>query len=288
MRFHRTDRQKSVTDKRREVLFHSPMTPLSEDDARFAREQLAGGCDTMARLLGSLRDSKGRVAEDVHAIRKLGKSLRGGFSLFRLGKSSARDIQAIGRLLSGSRDAVSRLNTWHKLAWNDDAPATAAIVGLLDQQVHTAARRPPPEAIAWCLERVTAARKNLDDLPLEDLPALLDLGLEKLTRQVGKRCRNLDHRGEEDFHDARKALKAYLGALGFLPGGYVTPDPDMLELPELLGDENDLATLSDWLDENGFTADLVPALWDRLTKSRQHLRKNAIRDAAHLVSREAV
>ena len=121
------------------------MAAPSEDHARFAREQLASGCDTMARLLVGLIDSKGRVAEEVHAIRKLGKSLRGGFSLFRLGKSSAKEIQAIGRLLSGPRDAVSRLNTWHKLAWNDDASATAAIVGLLDQQTHTAARRPPPE-----------------------------------------------------------------------------------------------------------------------------------------------
>ena len=260
---------------------------MSEEHARFAREQLANGCDTMARLLVGLLDSKGRVAEEVHAIRKLGKSLRGGFSLFRLGKNSAKEIQAIGRLLSGPRDAVSRLNTWHKLAWNDDASATAAIVGLLDQQTHTAARRPPPETIAWCIERVTAARENLDDLPAENLAARLELGLEKLDRQVVKRCRKLDHRGEEDFHDARKALKAYLGALGFLPEGAVTPDRDMIELPELLGDENDLATLSNWLDEHGFTKDFVPALWGRLTESRQRLRKKAMRDAARLVARAA-
>ncbi len=263
------------------------MTALSEEHARFAREQLASGCDTIARLLVGLLDSKGRVAEEVHTIRKLGKSLRGGFSLFRLGKTSAKEIQAIGRLLSGPRDAVSRLNTWNKLGWAEDAAAAAAITGLLDQQTHTAARRPPPETIAWCIERVTAARKNLDELPSDDLPARLELGLQKLDRQVAKRCRNLDHRSKEDFHDARKALKAYLGALGFLPDGSVTPDPDMIELPELLGDENDLATLSDWLDAHGFTADFVPTLWDRLTDSRQRLRKKAMRDAAHLVARDA-
>ena len=116
------------------------------------------------------------------------------------------------------------------------------------------------------------------------MPARLELGLLKLSRQVAKRCRSLDHRGEEEFHDARKALKAYLGALGFLPEGAVTPDPDMVELPELLGDENDLATLSDWLDAHGFTKDFVPTLWDRLTKSRQKLRKKAMRDAAHLAA----
>lgn len=263
------------------------MTALSEEDAQFARGQLANGCDKIARLLVELLDSKGRVSEEIHAIRKLGKSLRGGFSLFRLGKSSATEIQAIGRLLSGPRDAVSRLNTWHKLAWNEDASACAAIVGLLDQQTHMAARRPPPEAIAWCIDRVTAARKNLDELPADDLAVRLRLGLEKLDRQVAKRCRKLDPRSEEEFHDARKAVKAYLGALGFLPQGAVMPDPKMTELPELLGDENDLATLSYWLDEHGFTVDFVPTLWQQLTESRQRLRKEAMREAAHLASVDA-
>ena len=113
---------------------------------------------------------------------------------------------------------------------------------------------------------------------------MLFRSLEKLAKQVAKRCRNLDHRGEEDFHDARKALKAYLGALAFLPAGSVTPAPKMGELAELLGDENDLATLSNWLEEHGFTADFVPSLWHALTKSRHKLRKRAMRDAARLVS----
>ena len=193
------------------------MTSLNDEIAAFARAQLASGCDQMDHLLAGLLDSKGRVAEEVHAIRKLGKSLRGGFSLFRLGKTSALEIQVIGRLLSGPRDAVSRLNTWNKLAWEDDASAKTAIASLLDQQTHSAARRPPPEAIAWCIERVAAARRNLLEIPPEALPNRLDQGLKKLRKQVAKRCRNLDHEGEEDFHDARKALKAYLGALGFLP-----------------------------------------------------------------------
>lgn len=262
------------------------MKSLSEDDSRFAREQLATGCDTMERMLAGLLDSKGRVAEEIHAIRKLGKSLRGGFALFRLGKNSAKEIQAIGRLLSGPRDAVSRLNTWKKLEWKGDAPVVAAIAGLLDQQTHSAARRPPPETIAWCIERVVAARKNLHDLPDENLAERLDAGLEKLGKQVVKRCKRLDHRAEEDFHDARKALKAYLGALGFLPKGLVTLHPIMTELPEILGDENDLATLATWLDEHGFTADFVPDLWETLEGHRDELREMAMRDAELLVSCE--
>jgi len=260
------------------------MNRPSEDNARFASEQLARGCETMEHLLNGLTDSKGRVAEEVHTIRKLGKSLRGGFALFRLGRTSAKEIQAIGRLLSGPRDATSRLSTWTKLAWQGDATTVAAIAGLLDQQTHSAARRPPPATIAWCVERVAAARKNLAELPPEELAERIDGGLKKLRKRMARRCRRLHHRNHEDFHETRKALKAYLGALGFLPDGTLTPPSEMLELPELLGDENDLGTLSTWLDAHGFTERFAPLLWEELEASRHKLRKKAIRDAAALVA----
>lgn len=260
------------------------MRPLTEADARFASEQLATGCDTMARLLKGLLDSKGRVAEEVHAIRKLGKSLRGGFTLFRLEKCSAKEIQVIGRLLSGPRDAVSRLSTWRKLAWEGEASTTDAIYRLLEQQTHSAARRPPAETISWCVERVEKARGNLLKLPADTLAARMEVGMGKLGKQIVKRCRKLDHRGEHRFHDARKALKAYLGALGFLPEVAITHDPTMAELAEILGDENDLATLSRWLEEHGFTTDFVPDLWMRITESRKSLQKQAKLDASRLVT----
>lgn len=273
---------KIVTDKPRFFCWFRQMISPTEDDASFSCEQLTTGCDTMGRLLLGLLDSKGRVAEEVHAIRKLGKSLRGGFTLFRLRKTSAKEIQAIGRLLSGPRDAVSRLSTWTKLEWAEDASAAAAIAGLLDQQTHSAARCPPPETVAWCIERVAAARNHLHEIPRGNLPDRLTHGITKLAKQVASRCKKLDLEGEENFHNARKALKAYLGAVGFLPEGSVTPAPKMAELAELLGDENDLATLSLWLDEHGFTSDFVPGLWKQLAKSRCKLRKRAIRDAKDL------
>jgi hypothetical protein len=260
------------------------MRPPGNAEAKFARGQLMAGCDTMERFLHGLLDSKGRVAEEVHAIRKLGKSLRGGFSLFRLGKDSAKEIQAIGRLLSSPRDAVSRLNTWHKLGWDDDAAASAAIAALLVQQTHSAARRPPPATIAWCVERVAAARRNLQELPENDLSERVESGLKKLRKQLAKRFENLDHSGEEDFHDARKALKAYLGALGFMPAESFAPDPEMTDLADVLGDENDLGTLSTWLEARGFTGDFVPGLWEKLAKSRGKLRRKAAEDAARIIA----
>jgi hypothetical protein len=259
----------------------------NETTAQHSRERLTTGCETMKQLLLGLLDSKGKVAEEIHALRKLGKSLRGGFSLFRLGKSAALEIQAIGRLLSGPRDAVSRMNTWNKLGWVGDPGISAAIAGLLDQQTHSAARRPPPETIAWCVDRVSAALDELQALPTEHLTERIGKGMTKLEKRIHTRCRKLDHRAEEDFHQARKAVKAWLGAVGFLPEGAVAENPILPELAELLGDENDLATLSDWLATHGFTPRFAPDLWETLEASRQRLQRKAIKDAGRLRAPEA-
>jgi hypothetical protein len=256
------------------------MIPPDEFATKQTLEKLSAGCETMKRLLVGLLDSKGKVAEEVHAIRKLGKSLRGGFSLFRLEKSSALEIQAIGRLLSGPRDAVSRFNTWNKLAWENDPLVSSAIRLLLEQQTHSAARRPPPETIHWCVARVNAALGELQELPVRNLPGILGKGLKKLKRRALKRCKNLDHRSERDFHETRKALKALLGAAAFLPEGTVSVDPQLHDLAELLGDENDLATLSVWLGNHGFTKRFTPDLWKTLAAARRKIQKQVIRDVA--------
>jgi CHAD domain len=258
------------------------MIELTEGEALAARTQLAEGCHRMKELLNGLLDSKGRVAEEVHAIRKLGKSLRGGFTLFRLDKSAALEIQAIGRLLAGPRDAVSRQNTWNKLEWNADPSLAAAIAGLLEIHVHSAARRPPQETVAWACARVDAAIAGLDSLPPTELAQRIAGGLDKLEKRVIKRCHRLDHRAEEDFHEARKSLKAWLGAVGFLPEGTLNCHPLLHEMAEFLGDENDLATLSAWLDEHGFTKRFAPDLRKSMHSARRKLQKRAIRDATQL------
>jgi hypothetical protein len=222
------------------------------------------------------------VAEEIHGIRKLGKSLRGGFDLFLLGEEAAPEIQAIGRLLSGPRDAVSRLNTWNKLGWVGDPGISAAITGLLDQQTHSAARRPPPETIAWCVDRVSAALDELQSLPAEHLPEHIAKGLAKLEKRMLSRCRKLNHQDDEDFHQARKAVKAWLGVIGFLPDISLKADPVLHELAEQLGDENDLTTLATWMDDHGFARRFAPDLWDTIKTSRRRLQRKAIKDAKRL------
>jgi hypothetical protein len=253
-----------------------------ETTSLLARERLTADCTKMKELLVGLLDSKGKVAEEIHAIRKLGKSLRGGLALFLLEKSAAREIQTIGRLLSGPRDAVSRFNTWTKLGWVGDPGISAAIHGLLEQHTHSAARRPPPETIAWCVDRVSAALEELQTIPAEHLPERVGKGLARLEKRALSRCRKLDRQDDEDFHQARKAVKAWLGAIGFLPENSVKADPVLHELAEQLGDENDLTTLAEWLDEHGFTRRFAPELWDAIKTSRRRLQRKAIKDAERL------
>jgi hypothetical protein len=140
--------------------------------------------------------------------------------------------------------------------------------------------------VTWCSERVAFARKHLEELRSETLEERIALGLKKLEKRVMKRCRGLDHCRIEDFHEARKSLKAYIGAIGYLPMGLVSLDPKLAALSELLGDENDLATLSKWLEGHGFTVVFVPELWGKLEEFRSRLRTEIIDEIALLLSSE--
>lgn len=252
------------------------MSGWTGEVAEEARGRLLADCQRMKGLLGGLLDSHGRVADEVHAIRKLGKSLRGGLYLFRLEGTAVREIQAIGRLLSGPRDAVSRQNTWRKLEWNEDQACAAAISGLLDVYVQSAARRPPQAALDWCLARVDEACVSLQSIPQADLPDRMEEGIKKLRKKLRRRAKRLDHRAEEDFHEARKAVKAWLGVLALLPEGSVATSREASELAEILGDENDLATLSAWLEAHGFTDHFTPDLWHRIGTHRLEFQKRAV------------
>jgi hypothetical protein len=160
--------------------------------------------------------------------------------------------------------------------------ACTAIAGLLEQQTHSAARRPPPEAIDWCAARVDAACVELLALPEDPLAGRCGEGLDKLRKKLRKRFKDLDHGREEDFHEARKALKAWLGALGFLPDRSPAADSLPLKLADWLGDENDLATLGIWLVEHGFTDCFVPDLWQCLSAERRRLQNKAAGESKHL------
>ena len=227
----------------------------------------------MEDLLVGLADAADQSAARVHELRKLGKTLRGGFALFGL-RASSRSIQAVGRLLAGRRDAVSRRNTWRKLGWDADAEVCAAVEGLLEDHVIQAATAPPPAALDWGLARVRVARDGLRDWQGD--AASLEASLRRLRNRSRRLCGRLDHRSPDDFHEARKALKAWLGAAGMVPRHPLQPGQADHDLADLLGDENDLATLTAWLDGHGFTRAVSPELRKSLKKARRRIQREAI------------
>lgn len=258
-----------------------PQITLTDQQANEVRARIVAKCGELKHLLGRLEDSEdseGEVAGEVHEIRKLGKALRGAFALFRLEKSAGRELQAIGRVLSATRDATVRLATWDKLGWNDDPAAAAAITSLITQSTDPGNRRPPREVVDWCLERVDAALADLEAIDVMKLASQSSAGFRKLDRLARKRCERLDDGSDEDFHEARKAAKAWLGAADTLPPELRPKDPGFKQLARILGDENDLTALMTWLREHGFTRRFSAGLWRKLERSREDLQVKA---AAH-------
>lgn len=250
------------------------------------RDQIAGALDEMEHRLHGLLDSKGRVAEETHALRKLGKSIRGGLNLFGLPKSAVRAIGAIGRLLGGPRDAVSRRTTWQRLALADgphaDEASVAAIGALLEQHARSAARRPPRQTVTWAEVRLRHTRVALSAIPEEDLSQRAEKGLKKLRKSFRGHLRSIvTHHGEHEFHDLRKAIKAWLGALQHL--GH-SPDERIKEFTDLLGDLNDLHVFAAWLDAHGFVRSLAPIPW-RAVDDRLAALKHEILHAAPSIRR---
>jgi len=266
------------------------MNHLTDTEAQQVRLRLITSCDDMAAALQELLTAKKNISGQIHSLRKLGKTLRGGLVLLDLEKTAYREIQSVGRLLSERRDAVSRRSTWGKIPKKTRNNTTRAITSLLNQQVVSAGRKPPKATVLWCLDRVTQAKEAITEIEETLLADRIQQGLEKLRKKLRKRAGKLERPKEEAFHDLRKSIKAYTGAVKFLPTGAVKflPERDSIippvihELADILGDENDLATLSEWLASHGFTALLEPALWKKLKKSREKLQDQVIQQANHL------
>lgn len=262
------------------------MKSLDAPAAHQARELLSQQCSQMSDLLRGLADAKERIADEIHAIRKLGKTLRGGFAVFGLEKNAAREIQAVSRLLAAPRDAVSRFTTWQQLDWSQDPAAVAAIHGLLEQQTHSAACHPPAEVIEWCLARVEIARARLGELDASEVTERCGAGLQRMHKRLLKRLHRMRRAEVEDFHETRKALKAWLGAVSIVPGSAGECADDSMDslhgLADSLGDENDLSTLGEWLDTYGFTQRMLPDLWDALEEKRRKLRDQSINQSRRL------
>jgi CHAD domain-containing protein len=256
---------------------------MSESDSPFAgsRAAMISLSQELEHRLTGLTDSHGRVGDEVHQLRKAGKRLRGALVMAGEPKPCIRWIGVIGRMLGGTRDAAARLKTWQGLATGETTAgsAEAAAAALLELEAQAANRRPPQAVVDWALAALGQVRGRLDARGDEETAAAAEAGAGKLERQLRKRLkRALDRVSNDDFHDCRKAAKAWLGGLAVVaPGLAPAGAAEAEKLCGALGEENDLEVLARWLDERGFTQATCAATWKSLRKRQEKVRRRALR-----------
>ena len=152
------------------------------------RAALIAACVEMERLLGGLNDSHGRVAEEIHQVRKLGKRLRGALAMCGEPKPCIRWIAVIGRMLGGTRDATVRVKTWKSLDIGENAVGSveAAIGALLDLEASAANRRPPQAVVDWSHAALGQVVSRLAARTEEEMAASAVEGVARLERQLRK------------------------------------------------------------------------------------------------------
>ena len=254
----------------------------SEDPIKLVgtRAALIAACVEMERLLGGLNDSHGRVAEEIHQVRKLGKRLRGALAMCGEPKPCIRWIAVIGRMLGGTRDATVRVKTWKSLDIGENAVGSveAAIGALLDLEASAANRRPPQAVVDWSHAALGQVVSRLAARTEEEMAASAVEGVARLERQLRKQLkRALQRVHNEDFHECRKAAKAWLGGLSLVRPGVDLPGVEQAgQLAESLGDENDLEVLACWLTSRGFTPATAGTAWKLLHKRQERVRRRSI------------
>ncbi|MEK7949278.1 CHAD domain-containing protein [Luteolibacter soli] len=255
---------------------------MSEQPSAFAgaRGAIMAACAEMERLLIGLNDTHGRVGDEIHLTRKAGKKLRGALVMAGEPKPCIRWIAVIGRMLGGTRDAAVRVKTWQSLGISPipAGSAEAAAAALLELEAHASTRRPPQAVIDWSLAALAQVRKRIETQSDEELSKAAESGADKLEKQLRKRLkRALQRVSNEDFHDCRKAAKAWLGGMALTAPGVELPGKKEAEdLASSLGDENDLEVLAAWLESRGFTPSICPAAWKLLRKRQEKIRRKSI------------
>jgi hypothetical protein len=249
-------------------------------DFAAARASLLAACGEMERMLGGLNDKHGQVAVEIHELRRLGKRLRGGLAMIDDAKPCLRWMSVIGRMLGGVRDATVRAKTWNKLGFGDAAPGTleAAVTALLDLEAAVAKRVPPPAVVDWSLAALDQVKGRLAARTDEEVAASAAKGAARIEKQLRRRLkRALQRVRNEDFHECRKAVKAWLGGLSLVaPERVLAGGPEAAKLGDSLGEENDLEVLAGWLRSRGFTPSATPAGWKVLRKRQEKLRRRSI------------
>ena len=264
------------------------------DPRRFELEADEPAGDGMRRIATGQLDN---VADDldvsdeqaVHDARKSFKRLRAVVRLTRdqLGDETRRRENATfrdaGRELSGARDARVLVDTLDKLDPEAFGGLRAALVADYEQATK-AGDRPDEEAVRSAVDE---ARVRVQTWPLNgEGPAALASGLERIQKR-GRRAYKAAAKdpSTEHMHDLRKRTKDLWHAAQILrpaaPKRLERLAKDAHELSDLLGDDHDLATLSEAADRHATT--LTSAEREQLdgliADRRKRLQKRALRCA---------
>ena len=225
----------------------------------------------------------------VHDARKSFKRLRAVVRLTRdqLGDETRQRENATfrdaGRELSGARDARVLVETLDKLDAEAFGGLRAALVADYEQATK-AGDGPDEAAVRGALDE---ARVRVQAWPLNgEGPAALASGLERIQKR-GRRAYKAAAKdpSTEHLHDLRKRTKDLWHAAQILrpaaPKRLKRLANDAHELSDLLGDDHDLATLSEAVDRHATTLssqerEQLDAL---IADRRKKLQKSALRCA---------
>src|SRR5690349_2501354 len=228
----------------------------------------------------------------VHEARKSFKRLRAVVRLSRdqLGDETRQreneTFRDAGRELSGARDARVLVETLDKLDGEAFAGLRAALVA--DYEQATGAGDRPDEAAVR--NAVGEARVRVEAWPLNgEGTAALAPGLERIQKR-GRRAYRAAAKdpSTEHLHDLRKRTKDLWHAAQILrpaaPKRLKRLADDAHDLSDLLGDDHDLATLSEAADRHAstLTREQREQLGALIAKRRNKLQKKALRRARTL------
>ncbi|HOU89537.1 MAG TPA: CHAD domain-containing protein [Polyangiaceae bacterium] len=272
-----------------------PTAPVEEELRRVAREQLDAAS---LHLAGAAEGTD--PASHVHEARKAMKALRALLRLFRgalVGVGFDREDAAfrhVARLLASSRERTAAWAALAGLAARSTAPAPlwsrardhlAAVSGGAD------AGRPPAGVLAAAAADLAAARERVEGWSLDrDGWSALRRGLKR-TYARGRTALEAarDEPTPARLHEWRKEVKYHQHQIRLLRHGWTAAlrvRRDALdELGELLGDDHDLALLSELLRRTPAAAALADSELETILRTLDERRAELERAAFALGAR---
>jgi len=257
----------------------------AEGFRRLAKKELSQACKCVAKELKA--DDQ---HETIHQVRTHLKRLRALLRLIRdyvgpeLQRRQNRQLRAIAKLLSPSRDCAVQLATLQKLYQGCPGRLTVEEFSNAEKEMSDRHARQCGELAepgTRLKEKLEAALKPIENLPLEGLrKSDLRFGLKQSRRRWRKRYKQARHSPtNEHLHDWRKSSKDLASQLRILRR--VTPESTgkriarLKKLGEVLGDDHDLATVETTIRQ--LHPDLFGKFQTPIREWRAKLQKSAFK-----------